>query len=127
MGGARSSRGSHTPRGSREAENFQDTQFTMRSTLSLTIFASALVIMRTIVYAADHAAEAYNSGDTNELSAALSELGVANKVPDSKEGMQGYIEATIAEAMKKQEEARIAEENGAIPPPDPPITANSYS
>jgi thioredoxin-like negative regulator of GroEL len=41
--------------------------------------------------------------------------------------MQGYIEATIAEAMKKQEEARLAEENGAIPLPDPPISANSYS
>jgi len=99
----------------------------MRATLPLAILASALIVVRTVVYA-DTTADAYNSGDTNELSAALKDMGVdANKVPDNKEGMQGYIEATIAEALKKQEDERLAEESGEIPQPDPPVNANTYN
>ena len=74
----------------------------------------------------DPAAEAYLTGDKNELSEALEGLGV--DAQGNTQGMDAYIQSTIKAAMQKAEKERLMEENDDyIPMPDPPVGMNTYS
>jgi len=67
------------------------------------------------------------SQNENELEAALAGLGVDGQVPTSG-GMDDYIQATIKDALDKQEQNRQREmDDDFIPQPDSPVTASTYA
>jgi len=96
----------------------------LRATLPLALLCAAFVALRTVF--ADPAAEAYISGDKNELSEALEGLGV--DAAGNPKGMDAYIQSTIQAAMKKAEKERAMEEDDDyIPQPDPPAGMNTFT